>query len=325
MEYSSNEKRRLWLVTGADGFIGRHLRSLFQQNSEDVVWVVEPSMAVDCLTPRKNERVYVADLRKASAVEELMADVRPTYIVNLAALGVSLTSSESTCDFVDLNVRLPGHLYTLMEQDCVLVQVGSMSQYEGSEKSISEQDGVRINRTLYAWSKNAADSLLESLDARCEPKKSVRARLFGVMGPGEPGHRLIPSIVRNITSDAIAELSDGAQVRDVLHVEDVARALLHLATTPSLRGRAVNIGRGEGRSVRWIADRVAHRLGGSDRLVFGALPRRPGEPEVLVADTTLLRSTGWKPRFSFEESVDRTVEVLLQEFSGIEPTPGVSP
>ncbi|MCK9462248.1 MAG: NAD-dependent epimerase/dehydratase [Proteobacteria bacterium] len=304
-------EQRRWLITGADGFIGRHLRSLLRQYGEEVVCAIEPSTVTGKPHPSPNEKYCEADLRSAGAVESLMAAAQPTHIVNLAAIGISPTSSESTCDFVDLNVRLPGHLHALMNPGCTLVQAGSMSQYQGSEKPISEKDGARTDRTLYAWSKNAADSLLESLDSRIETKRSVRARLFGVMGPGEPGHRLIPSIVGNLVGGGIAELSDGTQVRDVLHVEDVVRALFHLATTPPLHGRAVNIGRGEGRSVRWIAERVGRRLDGLERLGFGALPRRKGEPEVLVADVGMLRSSGWTPRFSFEESVDLTVDALL--------------
>ena len=138
----------------------------------------------------------------------------------------------------------------------------------------------------------------------------VRVRLFGVTGPGEAPHRLLPSLVAGWRERLPIPLSDGMQVRDVLHVDDVAAALLHVARAPALFGHAVNVGRGHGGSVRWMAEHAARRLDCEDLLRFGVLPRREGEPAELVADASRLLATGWSPARTLEQTVDHTVDVL---------------
>jgi nucleoside-diphosphate-sugar epimerase len=137
-----------------------------------------------------------------------------------------------------------------------------------------------------------------------------------VIGPGEAAPRLIPSIIAACRGGTAALLSDGAQVRDILHVEDVAAALVHLSRQPALGGCAVNVGRGHGRSVRWIAESVATLLDCRSRLVFGALPRRPGEAEKLVANVERLGASGWRPRWSIEESLARAVAQMTSASDG---------
>lgn len=307
---------RPWLITGGDGFIGRHVRAVLRERGDEVVWVAEPGRGEERSTLARSETLRVADLRSRDAVDALVVDLRPIAVLNLAAVGVAPATAATLCDFVDLNVRLPAHLSQIMPEDCTLVHVGSMSQYAGDEQPLGESSAALSSVTPYGWSKNAADSLLAALDAGSARPRSIRVRLFGVIGGGEPDHRLIPSIVRALRRGEPALLSDGAQVRDVLHVDDVARGLVHLAAVAALRGRAVNLGRGEGRTVRWLAERAATRLGATHLLAFGATPRRPGEPDTLVADVSLIRSTGWAPQLSFDESVDRAVDEVAASVSG---------
>jgi len=247
-------------------------------------------------------------------VRDLLAELSPLRIFNLAAIGTYPHGQWDATAYVDVNVRIPATLFQLKRPDCVLVQAGSMAQYKGSAEPLDEDGASRDFSTLYAWSKNAADSLLEALERASQGvgPSAVRVRLFGVIGGGEPAHRLLPSLVRAYFDSTELSLSDGSQIRDVLHVEDTVAAMAHVSEDASLLGRAVNIARGEGRSVRWIAERAAGRLGCADKLRFGANPRRAYEAQQqLVADVSRLHSTGWRPRWSIEESIDRTLDQIV--------------
>jgi UDP-arabinose 4-epimerase len=100
---------------------------------------------------------------------------------------------------------------------------------------------------------------------------------------------------------------DGTAVRDYVHVQDLAEAhvlaLRHLqADNASL---AVNLGTGEGYSVRQVID-AAERITGR-RISRREVARRAGDPPVLMADPTLARKTlGWMPRQSDLDSIIRT-------------------
>jgi nucleoside-diphosphate-sugar epimerase len=303
------------LVTGAGGFIGSHLCRELARRNERFIGILSPTGQ----EPRLGNEPWPAgslrsmDLQDARAIEGLFADVTFSRIFNLAAVGTHPNARWDPTAYVDVNVRVPVLLGQLMPRRCTLVQVGSMSQYASSTEPLDEDAARRDCSTLYGWSKNAADSLLEAVARadRGDAAAVVRVRLFGVVGAGEPAHRLIPSVVRGWIDSADVPLSDGDQVRDVLHVDDAVAALLHVGDHSSMIGRAVNVGRGEGRSVRWIAERAADRLRCREHLRFGAIPRRTYEASQLVADTSRLRTTGWRPRWTFEESIDRAVDDMV--------------
>ena len=280
------------LVTGAGGFIGQALVTELRERGVEFVGVMR----------RPAQNYVVVDLCDALAVRSLLASVRPDLIINLAAVGVH-HDYRSAEEVVNVNVRLPVLLAERMPERCRLVHVGSMSEYLGGA-NVTEA-APRGSDTLYGRSKIAADDLLALI-----PRSIVRARVFGVIGVGERMSRLIPTIVNSWKSNQPILLSDGAQVRDVLHVSDVARALLSLVS--SKVSGAVNVGSGEGHTVREIAERAARRLGIERLLRFGAMPRRLGEVDRIVANVSRLREFGFQPRLSFGQAVDLAVDELRE-------------
>ncbi len=295
------------LVTGAGGFLGAALCERLEAEGVPFTGVVSPSAAA--------RPPYVAlDLRDLEAAEALVREADPSLVVNLAALGVSPGDLDLAALHA-VNVELPARLFAAMPEGATLVQAGSMAQYAGGDAPLDEE-APQASATPYAASKHAAERALLALPPR---GPLVLTRLFGVVGPGERPHRLLPVVVAGALAGREIPLSDGAQVRDVLHVDDVAAALLHLGR----RGAAgtFNVGRGSGVSVRELATRAATRLGAAHLLRFGATPRRPGEAERLVADVSRLAATGFRPSIALEEAIDRTVDALRARAEGARPPP----
>jgi dTDP-L-rhamnose 4-epimerase len=100
---------------------------------------------------------------------------------------------------------------------------------------------------------------------------------------------------------------DGEQTRDFSFVEDIARANLLAAETGKLDGLAVNVGSGEGTSIRKVAQVL------SEFLKIDIKPEargefRPGEMRHLTSDTTKLRSAGYEPQVKLEDGIGRYVD-----------------
>jgi len=105
---------------------------------------------------------------------------------------------------------------------------------------------------------------------------------------------------------------DGLQERDFCYVEDIARANLIAASSDRLDGLAVNVGSGRGTAILDLARIVADSLGVEcDPIVRGEF--RPGEIRRLVADSSLMRSTGWTPRVSLEEGIQRYLDWVRRQ------------
>lgn len=121
------------------------------------------------------------------------------------------------------------------------------------------------------------------------------ARIFNPFGPGEPSARLIPSVVRVVSSGGSFAAGSGNQLRDYLHVEDVAAALAR-AAGGGLPG-PLNICSGRGIRLADLMHAAATAAGAPvDRIALGARPDRAWDPPALIGDPTRLMETGWRPR-----------------------------
>ena len=134
-------------------------------------------------------------------------------------------------------------------------------------------------------------------------------RIFFVYGPGEPEGRLVPSVGRTLLAGEPVPTTSGDQVRDFMHVEDVAAAFAALADADTTG--AVNIASGDPVRVRDVVETLAEQVGRPDLLRPGALPDREGDPPRLVADVTRLRQeVGIAPQIALREGLAQTLEWL---------------
>jgi nucleoside-diphosphate-sugar epimerase len=103
--------------------------------------------------------------------------------------------------------------------------------------------------------------------------------------------------------------TSGDQIRDFMHVDDVAGAFAGLVDS-DISG-AVNVASGEPVAVRQVVDELAAAAGRPDLPRPGALPDREGDPPRLVADATrLLDEVGFRPRIGLAEGLRETLEWL---------------
>lgn len=135
----------------------------------------------------------------------------------------------------------------------------------------------------------------------------VWARLFYPYGPGEHPSRLCSSLVRRLRSGERIILNTPHSTKDYIHIDDVGRALLTLASQGA--SQTVNIGTGVGTTVLELAQRIAGLLGRTD-LVGWDDPPAPDLLHHVVADASRLRSMGWSPQVELEEGLRGLIRTL---------------
>lgn len=273
-------------VTGADGFIGRHVVDALRSRGRRIVaWDVPDG-----------------DLTDRDQASELLEGERPGTIFHLAALGARPGEAHDP-RAVTANVAMAVNLVGLAEQGTTLVMTGTMAEY-GSAGVLAETDRCSP-RTAYAIGKYVAGAY--ALDYGPRRGVTVRAaRLFGAYGPGEHPDRLFPSLVRELKAGRGIPLSDGRQRRDFVHVNDIAEALVRLGDLPGDESFVVNVGTGRAVGVGDVCRWVAEALGADEGLLrFGARDRSPGDADLLEADTTRLESVlGWVPPQRLKPGLD---------------------
>jgi nucleoside-diphosphate-sugar epimerase len=294
------------LVTGAGGFIGARVTRRIVEEGHTVWAAVLPGESTERLADLLDRvSVNAVDLREAHAVQELVSAARPERAIHMAWYAVpgKYWTAPENLDCVAMSLSLA---QALADSGCKrLVGIGSCFEYDWDYGFLSEDVTPLRPRTLYGVCKNATREILQ---AYCE-RRSVEfawARIFYLYGPGEVKERLVPSVILAVLNGQTAKCTEGQQIRDYLHVDDVASALWAVAES-DLVG-PVNVGSGEPVKVRSLVETLGGILEAGEKIIFGALPANPAEPPLLVADVRRLKSrTGWEPVFGLDEGLRRTV------------------
>lgn len=292
------------VVTGAGGFVGRHLVEHLHALGDEVV-------------PLDRTATTPVDVTDAGQVQAALLHARPEAVYHLAALSHIGESWDAPGRVLRVNAE--GTLHVL--RACVdahverVLVVGSADEYGsvGPEELPLAEDAPLRPLTPYGASKVAAEFL--ALQAFLgEGLATLRVRAFNHTGPRQPARFVVPGLARRIAAAEHAGRSDvpvGSlePVRDLLDVRDVVRAyrLLVERGTP---GEVYNVCSGRGISVRELAERLLARSDASLHLVPDASLLRAVEVPRLVGDPSKLEAaTSWKP----EHDLDDTLGEVLDE------------
>lgn len=294
-------------LTGASGFIGSHLTRLLVRQGQEVYALLRPESnpwRIRDLLPEL--RVVQGDLlhREQSWMEDLRM-IRPEICFHFAWYtepGVFL-SSPLNLSYLSASLGLAERL---AQAGCSkLVFAGSFSEYDQELGYLSENSVLKPN-TIYGACKVALYQAL-ALWAPAAGIELLWPRIFSVYGPGEPEKRFVPAVILAALRVQATRLSPGEQLRDYLHVEDVASALWAAAHS-GLSG-PVNIASGRPVAIGEIARQIGEILGRSDLIHLGDLPYREGDPMFVCANIRLLRqAAGWRSRYTLESGLRQTVD-----------------
>ncbi|MCC7112245.1 MAG: NAD(P)-dependent oxidoreductase [Deltaproteobacteria bacterium] len=312
------------LVTGATGLVGQTLtRALVAAGAHVLALVREGSsgLVLNAAPPSSSagtvERVVVPSYQPGQ-VRDALRGVRAELVFHLGAYGVKPTEQDPLA-LVEGNV---GVTVAWLEALAAapprrFLFAGSSAQYAPrSSPTLLVEDSPQAPATLYGACKAAAEDVGRVLAAR-HGIPFVSMRLFGVYGPGESPHRMIPYLARALSCGAPPELTPGGQARDWVYVDDVAEALVLAAAAPRL-ARAWNVCSGHGTTVREVALAVGAALGKDEAaLGLGRRDYRHDEPMWIVGSPALLQAdTGFRARTPLVEGVRRTIAWAVDAAAG---------
>lgn len=285
------------LVTGASGFIGRHLCRRLHALGHDVFAAVRRPLTPD-LPPMQ---VCLGDLTDAARVRAAFHAARPDVVFHLAAHNTGSRDRAAVRSTFDSIVAASLNVFdaALDHGSPRVVTIGSLQEPDAQPNDVANSP--------YAAAK-LASSAYARLYARLYALPVRIARVFMVYGPDEPNAtKVIPYVATRLLAGDAAELSSGAQAFDWIFVDDVVDALVALAARDGLDGQTLDVGTGRLTTVRAMVEGVAGRLGAPDRVRFGVRPDRAGEPTRVADVAATADRLGWTARCSVPEGLERTV------------------
>lgn len=294
------------LVVGGSGFIGRALvQQLVDLGSEVTSLGIRRLSTVS--TKIKNLKHITADVKTLQSIAGALKKERFDYVFNLGGYIDHSPFVKGGRKLIDAHYK---GMINILEQTShdqlkCFVQVGSSDEY-GNNPSPQNETMREAPISPYSAAKTAATHLIQAM-ARTENFPGVVARLFLVYGPGQDDKRFLPQIIQGCLQGATFPVSEGKQLRDFCHIDDVVQGLLLSAVQKKAEGEVINIASGKPVSIKTIIETVI-KLIGRGNPEFGAHPYRPGESMALYADVKKAAEViGWRPVKPLEQGLEETI------------------
>lgn len=288
------------LLTGASGFIGNRAIAQLAARGYEV-------HAVSLQASLKEHGVcwHQANLLDGVEIARVVSDVRPSHLLHFAwyAEHGKFWHSAENFRWLEAGIALLRHF---REQGGKrVVMAGTCAEYDWNHGFCSETLTPCKPATPYGVCKNALQESLRSYSVQ-EGLSSAWGRIFFLYGPRENPARLVASVVNALLRGDVAQCTHGNQIRDFLHIDDVADAFVALLDS-DVQG-PVNIASGRPVSLRDVVLAAADCLGARSRVQFGAIPAPDNDPPLVVADVRHLSlALGWEPQFDLMSGIERTV------------------
>jgi dTDP-glucose 4,6-dehydratase len=332
---------RKYLVTGGAGFIGSAVVRRLIEATEHTVLVVDKltyAGNLDSLRSVSGSNRYAferADIVDAPAMRRVVAEFSPDVIMHLAAESHVDRSIDGPGEFIKTNVvgtfallqAALDHWRALPDDRKRSFRFHHVSTDEvfgslGAE-GLFREDAPYSPNSPYAASKAASDHLVRAWH-HTYGLPVVMTNCSNNYGPYQFPEKLIPLIIINaLEGKPLPVYGKGENIRDWLHVEDHAEALLLVAEKARL-GQCYNIGGHNERSNIAVVQSICSILDefapdatiGPRKRLIGFVADRPGHDSRYAIDADKIgHELGWKPRYTFETGLRETVRWYLDNRS----------
>ncbi|GAA1007282.1 UDP-glucose 4-epimerase GalE [Streptomyces thermogriseus] len=310
-----------WLVTGGAGYIGAHVVRAMRDGGASVVVYDDLSTGSADRVP-EGVPLIVGSVVDRGPLEQAMRDHGVTGVVHIAAKKQVGESVERPLHYYRENVTGVQTLLEAMTAAGVdrIVFSSSAAVYGMPDVDLVTEDTPCVPMSPYGETKLVGEWLIKAA-ATAYGMRGVSLRYFNVAGAASPElsdtgvFNLIPMVFERLEAGEAPRIfgddyatPDGTCVRDYIHVQDIASAHLaaarYLEQAPSGTALTLNVGRGEGSSVREMVDRILKTTGHED-VVPEVTGRRAGDPARVVASADRIRDElGWTARYGLNEMIE---------------------
>lgn len=300
-------ERRSVVLTGATGFVGKHVLLEFLKN-KFVVHVLGRTAPVLKHTNLHFHSIDLLDDSSSNNLVEIFSKIKPTTLLHLAwyvTPGKFWTSTENVT-WVYKSFELLRIFNEHGGQRATFI--GSCAEYSWEENEIcNEKTTALLPSTLYGQAKK---SLFELATKYAEDNKLSFswARLFFMFGEGEPKEKLVGSVINSLNNDEKVTCKNPGLIRDYMYVKEIAKALAMLLGS-DVQG-PINIATGKQTVIGELMQSIGTLLG-KPSLIEETIASISNQPLYIVANVNRLREeVGYFKNSSTEEDLRKYIDNL---------------
>lgn len=318
------DSSKVYLVTGAGGFIGFYLSKRLLDAGARVIGYDNMNNYYDVSLKEDRLKILVenggdrftfirGNIADKDLVFKTFEDYKPDIVVNLAAQAGVRYSIENPAAYVESNLVGFFNILEACRNYPVehLVYASSSSVYGGNRKvPFSTDDKVDHPVSFYAATKKSNELMAYSY-SKLYGIKSTGLRFFTVYGPyGRPDMAAFLFANAIMKDEPIKVFNNGDMKRDFTYIDDIIEGLINvLPNAPKedengVNYKVYNIGNNEPQDLMTFISTIEKALGKEAKKVL--LPMQPGDVKVTYADVTdLMNDFGFKPSTSIEEGIGK--------------------
>jgi UDP-glucose 4-epimerase len=303
-------------VTGGAGFVGSNLVDRLLATGHAVT-------AFDNLSTGRRE--FLADAEQQARFRLILGDVQDTAALQAALRGCDVVFHLAANADVRLGTRQPRR--DLEQNTLATFNVLEAMRGTGIRRIVFSSTGsvygepdvfptpeyapFPVQTSLYAASKLAGEGLLQAYAAGFDFQVFI-FRFVSILGERySHGHIFDFYKMLRANPHELPVLGDGRQRKSYLYVQDCLDAILLALERSQERVNIFNLGTDEYCEVNRSIDWICERLGLTPKRVYAGGPRGwIGDSPFIFLDCHKIRSLGWKPKWTIQESVLRTLDFL---------------
>jgi len=294
------------LVTGINGFVGKHLSSYLKSKDFDI-------LGLDIIPGTDLQ----GDISDADYVLHKLAEENFDAVIHLAALADIKKTTEDPYSTYRVNCFGTLNLLELAARKNVerFLYASSANVY-GVPADRPATEATPFNPRLpYDYSKVVSETLVRSYAMHKKLKASI-TRSWLLFGEWEPQSRAVPRFVRAcLANQKIPLFNSGRDVTDPTYARNYGRIAELILTKDEAIGEAFNVGTGNKMSIREMAETIKRVTNSSSELDL--LPPRTEfekDPQISYPSIEKLeKRLGYKPIVSFEEGIARVVDWIKRD------------
>jgi len=315
-------------ITGATGLLGGWLVQRLHEHGASIVCLIRKRRQTDELprlmrTGLMDRLTFVqGDVEDRALLLRTLSEHNIETVFHVAAQAIVASANRDPISTFETNVRGTWNILEacrLSPSVRALLMASSDKAYGDQEVLPYTEDMPLQGRQPYEASKSCADLVTQSY-AHTFGLPAAITRCGNFFGGGDLNwNRVVPGTIRSIIRGERPVIrSDGQFVRDYFYIEDAAAAYMLLAerlmANPELKGLAFNFSNETQVTVLELVNLILRKMGSSLRPDVQNQPSKEIRNQFLSAERAR-RMLGWKPQFTLEEGLDRTIawyrEILI--------------
>lgn len=301
------------LIIGVNGFVGAHLSNELLKSGYECYGT---DLNISNLN-NKNIKLFKLDILDKTMILDILNDIKPNYIINLAAISsvkLSWSIPQKTFDVnVNGTINILESVKELKLKSRILL-IGSSEQYGKIDYSKAVSEKSELNALNPYGISKATQEKVAAMYINTYGLDVMMVRAFNHIGPGQGKGFVVPDFASQLVDiekgnlEPVIRVGNLSAERDFTDVRDVVRAY-RVILEKGKSGEVYNVGSGNAISIQMVLDKLIKNCNVEVQVEIDSNKLRPVDtPKIECNNTKLKDQTGWRAVYSIDESLKDIIE-----------------